>query len=208
MRVLYAKKSYSFLSAGCSQVASFHRNGRRVAGQPAAGSETVRRLNPNPDPSIYRSARGGCWCAFFGQSRQMTGMFPEIDANRHTERQHRTPQAQQDVKSARHGRCFDNADHAGHETAEHSQKHHPFPAAMMRGQIGCQVKRDYLIGGAGTIRATDRASYWKRHPTAERFDVERVPLTTTTMNFYGHHKLQGFQRRKIKCMGCAKWNFL
>ena len=38
----------------------------------------------------------------FCQSRQAIGMLPDIDANRHAERQHRTPQAQQDVKSARH----------------------------------------------------------------------------------------------------------
>ena len=78
---------------------------------------------------------------------------------------------------------------------------------MMGGQFCCQVKGNHLIGGTGAIRATDRASYRERHPATEGFDVECVPLATTTLNLYGQHKYHGFQRRQIICMGCARRSF-
>ena len=61
----------------------------------------------------------------------------------------------------------------------------------MGGQLCCQSKRDHLIGSAGSVGAANRAGYWKRHPAAERFDVEGVPLTTTALNLDWYHKPQG-----------------
>ena len=62
---------------------------------------------------------------------------------------------------------------------------------MLCGYFGRQGKGDHFVGGDGAIRAADRTSYRKRHPAAERVDVECVPLTTTALNLDRYHKPQG-----------------
>lgn len=163
----------------------------RFARHPATVEHSRRADNQTPSQPTREIAAEWNRRRFTAQGRRSP--LPKIHAQRHAERASRAEQAQQHIEAAAHVQGLNDAGQSGDHAAEDGEQHHRVGAFLVRGHFAGEVEGDDFVGHPGAIHAADGTGNPAGHPPADGFNVERVTLTATALDFNRYHNSSGLR---------------